>query len=101
MRDYFPKTQDIYQHATQDIFSTTHWNYHHPTYFRGKKDACTTLYSLCSVKKKKIRAVQSGIMKPLVELMADFLSNMVDKLAFVLVEIVEVGTQRQKVACTA
>ncbi|KAL2498163.1 ARM repeat superfamily protein [Abeliophyllum distichum] len=86
--------------------------------FRGKKDACTALYSLCSVKENKIRAVQAGIMKPLVELMADFGSNMVDKLAFVLgqlvstpearaalveeggipvlVEIVEVGTQRQK-----
>ncbi|KAL3603760.1 hypothetical protein D5086_004619 [Populus alba] len=66
----------------------------------------------------KIRAVQAGIMKPLVELMADFESNMVDKSAFVLsmlvtvpeaktavveeagipvlVEIVEVGSQRQK-----
>ncbi|KAJ6321018.1 hypothetical protein OIU76_006356 [Salix suchowensis] len=64
------------------------------------------------------RAVQAGIMKPLVELMADFGSNMVDKSAFVLsllitvpeaktavveeagipvlVEIVEVGSQRQK-----
>ncbi|KAF9668478.1 hypothetical protein SADUNF_Sadunf14G0007700 [Salix dunnii] len=86
--------------------------------FRGKKDAATALYSLCSVKENKIRAVQAGIMKPLVELMADFGSNMVDKSAFVLsllitvpeaktavveeagipvlVEIVEVGSQRQK-----
>ena len=86
--------------------------------FRGKKDASTALYSLCSVKDNKVRAVQAGIMKPLVELMADFQSNMVDKSAFVLsllvsvaearaalvdeggipvlVEIVEVGTQRQK-----
>ncbi|CAN1192271.1 U-box domain-containing protein 3 [Linum perenne] len=65
-----------------------------------------------------MRAVQAGIMKPLVELMADFGSNMVDKAAYVLsvlvsvpearsslveeagipvmVEIVEVGSQRQK-----
>lgn len=85
---------------------------------RGKKDACTALYSLCTVKENKIRAVQAGIMKPLVEMMADLGSNMVDKSAFVLsllvsvaearaalvdeggipvlVEIVEVGTQRQK-----
>ncbi|KAF3446553.1 hypothetical protein FNV43_RR11733 [Rhamnella rubrinervis] len=86
--------------------------------FRGKKDASTALYSLCSVKENKIRAVQAGIMKPLVELMADFGSNMVDKSAYVLsmlvpvpeartamvdeggipvmVEIIEVGSQRQK-----
>ncbi|KAI3726616.1 hypothetical protein L1987_66414 [Smallanthus sonchifolius] len=85
---------------------------------RGKKDASTALYSLCSVKENKIRAVEAGIMKPLVELMADLVSNMVDKAAFVvsilvstaearaalveeggipvLVEIVEVGSQRQK-----
>lgn len=86
--------------------------------FRGKKDASTALYSLCSVKENKIRAVEAGIMKPLVELMADLGSNMVDKSAFVmsvvvtvtearkalveeggipvLVEIIEVGSQRQK-----
>ncbi|XP_015900564.3 U-box domain-containing protein 4 [Ziziphus jujuba] len=86
--------------------------------FRGKKDASTALYSLCSVRENKIRAVQAGIMKPLVELMADFDANMVDKSAYVLsmlvslpeartalvdeggipvlVEIIEVGSQRQK-----
>ncbi|GFZ10160.1 ARM repeat superfamily protein [Actinidia rufa] len=86
--------------------------------FRGKKDASTALYTLCAVKENKIRAVESGIMKPLVELMADFGSNMVDKSAFVLtvlvtiaegraalveeggipvlVEIIEVGSERQK-----
>ncbi|XP_059460217.1 U-box domain-containing protein 4 [Corylus avellana] len=86
--------------------------------FRGKKDASTALYLLCSVKENKIRAVQAGIMKPLVELMADFSSNMVDKSAYVMgllvsvpdaraalvdeggipvvVEIIEVGSQRQK-----
>ncbi|KAL8126991.1 U-box domain-containing protein 14-like [Apium graveolens] len=85
---------------------------------RGKKDACTALYSLCSVKDNRIRAVGAGIMKVLVELMADFGSNMVDKCGFVmsllvvemegrvavveeggipvLVEIIEVGSQRQK-----
>ncbi|GMP45499.1 hypothetical protein CsSME_00014007 [Camellia sinensis var. sinensis] len=86
--------------------------------FRGKKDASTALYLLCSVKENKIRAVEAGIMKPLVELMADFESDMVDKSAFVmnvlvsvpeartalvveggipvLVEIIEVGSARQK-----
>ncbi|KAI4316619.1 hypothetical protein L6164_024583 [Bauhinia variegata] len=85
---------------------------------RGKKDASTALYSLCSVKENKIRAVRAGIMKPLAELMADFGSSMVDKSAYVLsllvsipeartslvdeggipvlVEIIEVGSQRQK-----
>ncbi|KAE8725756.1 U-box domain-containing protein 4 [Hibiscus syriacus] len=86
--------------------------------FRGKKDASTALYSLCTVRENKIKAVEARIMKPLVELMADFGSNMVDKSAFVLsvlvtvpeaktalveeggipvlVEIIEVGSQRQK-----
>lgn len=90
---------------------------------RGKKDACTALYSLCSVKENKIKAVEAGIMRPLVEMMADLSANMVDKAAFVLnllvslsdaraalvnecgipvlVEIVEVGTQRQKEVATA
>lgn len=85
---------------------------------RGKKDASTALFCLCTVKENKIRALKAGVMKPLVELMADFSSHMVDKSAFVmsvlisiaearaavveeggipvLVEIVEVGTQRQK-----
>jgi len=62
--------------------------------FRGKKDASTALYSLCSVKENKIRAVESGIMKPLVELMADFGSNMVDKSAYVVSELVRVGEAR-------
>ncbi|GAB2269634.1 U-box domain-containing protein 3 [Dionaea muscipula] len=86
--------------------------------FRGKKDASTALFSLCSLKENKVKAVQAGIMKPLVESMADLRSNMVDKSACVvnlvvgveegraalveeggipvLVELVEVGTQRQK-----
>ncbi|KAI3506478.1 hypothetical protein L1887_28837 [Cichorium endivia] len=77
-----------------------------------------TLYSLGSVKENKIWAVQAWIMKPLVKLVVDFGSNMVDKSAFVmsilvstlearaalveeggisvLVEIIEVGSQRQK-----
>lgn len=90
---------------------------------RGKKDAATALYTLCSVDENKIRAVQAEIMRPLVELMADFGSSMVDKAAFVmnqlvavpeartsvveeggipvLVEIVEVGSQRQKETAAA
>ncbi|KAG4389219.1 hypothetical protein AAZX31_06G042600 [Glycine max] len=85
---------------------------------RGKKDAATALYALCSAKENKVRAVRAGIMRGLVELMADLGSSMVDKAVYVvsvvvgvaearaalveeggipvLVEIVEVGTQRQK-----
>jgi len=48
------------------------------------------------VNENKLRAVKAGIMKVLVKLMANFKSNMVDKSAYVLVEIVEVRTQRQK-----
>ncbi|KAK9164329.1 hypothetical protein Syun_005231 [Stephania yunnanensis] len=62
--------------------------------FRGKKDASTALYSLCAVKENKIRAVKSGIMRALVELMADFGSGMVDKAAFVLSELVSVREGR-------
>lgn len=86
--------------------------------FRGKKDASAALYTLCSARENKTCAVQAGIMKPLLELMADPDSGMVDKAAFVmnalvsspearaavvaeggipvLVEIVEVGLQKQK-----
>lgn len=86
---------------------------------RGMKDAATALYSLCSLRENKIRAVHAGLMRPLVELMADLDSSMVDKAALVarvlvtgldeavsalveeggipvLVEMVEVGSQRQK-----
>ena len=35
--------------------------------FRGKKYTLSALNSLCSVKENKIRAVQAGMMKPLVE----------------------------------
>ncbi|KAF9600689.1 hypothetical protein IFM89_011360 [Coptis chinensis] len=90
---------------------------------RGKKDSSTALYSLCSMKENKIRAIEAGIMKPLLDLMADFESGMVDKAASVLnilvsfkegkealvkedgipvlVEIVEVGSNRQKEIATA
>ncbi|KAM1464889.1 hypothetical protein EV1_043203 [Malus domestica] len=54
----------------------------------------TTLYSLYSVKENKIRVVQSGIMKPLVELMADFGLNMVDKSAYVVSVLVSVSEAR-------
>ncbi|EHA8589930.1 U-box domain-containing protein 4 [Cocos nucifera] len=89
---------------------------------RGKKDASTALYSLCSTRENKIRAVKEGVMRPLLELMADPESGMVDKAAYVLnslvavaegraaaveeagipvlVEMVEVGTQRQKEIAT-
>ncbi|KAK1292447.1 U-box domain-containing protein 14 [Acorus calamus] len=85
---------------------------------RGKKDAATALYMLCSLRENKIRAVQSGIMRPLLELLADPDSMMLEKAAMVvkilvtvpegktalveengiavLVEIVEVGSQKLK-----
>lgn len=85
---------------------------------RGRKDASTALYSLCSTKENKIRAVKAGIVRPLLDLMADSEYGMVDKAAYVLnavvgvpeglaaavqedgipvlVEVVEIGTPRQK-----
>ncbi|KAF8102490.1 hypothetical protein N665_0198s0190 [Sinapis alba] len=51
---------------------------------RAKKDTSTALYSLCSANENKIRAVLSRIMKPLVELMADSESSMVDKSVYVM-----------------
>ncbi|GJY38011.1 U-box domain-containing protein 4 [Tanacetum coccineum] len=37
---------------------------------RGKKDALTTLYKLCSIKTNKKRALAAGLVKPLVDLVA-------------------------------
>ncbi|KAM2067200.1 hypothetical protein ACFX1T_043560 [Malus domestica] len=62
--------------------------------FAGRMTRLTALYSLYSVKENKIRVVQPGIMKPLVELMADFGSNMVDKSAYVLSVLVSVSKAR-------
>ncbi|KAK9269823.1 hypothetical protein L1049_025396 [Liquidambar formosana] len=59
-----------------------------------KKDALTALYSLCLVKENKLRAVHAGIMKPLMELMVDFGSNMVDKSTYVLCILVLVQEAR-------
>ncbi|XP_072974045.1 U-box domain-containing protein 14 [Typha angustifolia] len=91
---------------------------------RGKKDASTALYALCagSSRDNKIRAVEAGVVRPLLDLMADPDSGMVDKAAFVLnavivtaegrvaavdeggipvlVEMVEVGSPRQKEIAT-
>ncbi|KAH7653937.1 Armadillo-like helical-containing protein [Dioscorea alata] len=85
---------------------------------RAKKDAITALYALCSISENKIRAVEAGIMKPLLEMMAETDGELVDKAGCVLrkvtgeekgrvaavsdggipvlVEVIEVGTQRQK-----
>lgn len=38
---------------------------------RGKKDALTTLYKLCSIKCNKERAVSAGAVKPLVALVVE------------------------------
>ncbi|KAJ3673167.1 hypothetical protein LUZ60_006541 [Juncus effusus] len=90
---------------------------------RGKKDAATALYALCaSPKENKLRAVESGAIRLLLELMADPESGMVDKAAYVLhalvtlnegrdsavqeggvpvlVEMVEAGSLRQKEIAT-
>jgi hypothetical protein len=90
---------------------------------QGKKDAATALYALCSgARKNRQRAVETGAMRPLLDLMADPESGMVDKAAYVLhslgssgegraaaveegsipvlVEMVEVGTSRQKEIAT-
>ncbi|KAH7665327.1 Armadillo-like helical-containing protein [Dioscorea alata] len=90
---------------------------------RAKKDAATALYALCSVKENKIRAVEAGIVRPLLEMMAETEGGMVDKAGCVLgrvateevgraaaveeggipvlVEVVEIGTQRQKEIATS
>lgn len=90
---------------------------------RGKKDAATTLYALCAgSRENKLQAVHHGAVRPLLELMADSESGMVDKAAYVLyalvmtsegrdvavqeggipvlVEMVEAGTPRQKEIAT-
>jgi hypothetical protein len=90
---------------------------------RGKKDAATALYALCSgARENRQRAVEAGAVRPLLDLMADPESGMVDKAAYVLhsllgsgdgraaaveeggipvlVEMVEVGTSRQKEIAT-
>ncbi|KAF3779100.1 U-box domain-containing protein 4 [Nymphaea thermarum] len=85
---------------------------------RGKKDAAGALYAMTTMKENKLRAVEAGVMRSLVDLMSDFEYGMVDKAALVtqnlvslpqartalveeggipvVVEAVEVGTQRQK-----
>ena len=90
---------------------------------RGKKDAATALYALCSgARENRQRAVEAGAVRPLLDLMADPESGMVDKAAYVLhslvgsgegraaaveeggipvlVEMVEVGSSRQKEIAT-
>ena len=90
---------------------------------RGKKDAATALYALCSgARENRLRAVEAGAVRPLLDLMSDPESGMVDKAAYVLhslvgfaegrsatveeggipvlVEMVEVGTSRQKEIAT-
>ncbi|WOK92358.1 hypothetical protein Cni_G01049 [Canna indica] len=85
---------------------------------RGKKDAATALFTLFANKENRARAVEAGVVRPLLDLMADPESEMVDKAAYVLhrvltvpegrtatveesglpvlVEMVEVGSRRQK-----
>ncbi|THU59361.1 hypothetical protein C4D60_Mb07t01350 [Musa balbisiana] len=85
---------------------------------RGKKDAATALFTLLASKENSSRAVEAGVVRPLLDLMADPESGMVDKAAYVLhrvlalpegraaavdegglpvlVEMVDVGSQRQK-----
>ncbi|RWV96552.1 hypothetical protein GW17_00040726 [Ensete ventricosum] len=85
---------------------------------RGKKDAATALFTLLASKENSSRAVEAGVVRPLLDLMADPESDMADKAAYVLhrvlalpegraaavdegglpvlVEMVDVGSQRQK-----
>lgn len=90
---------------------------------RGKKDAATALYAVCNgARENRLRAVEAGAVRPLLDLMSDPESGMVDKAAYVLhslvgfaegrsaaveeggipvlVEMVEVGTSRQKEIAT-
>ncbi|XP_039772164.1 U-box domain-containing protein 2-like [Panicum virgatum] len=89
----------------------------------GRKDAATALYALCGgARENRGRAVEAGVVRPLLDLMANPESGMVDKAAYVLhslvgssegrsaavkeggihvlVEMVEAGTSRQKEIAT-
>ncbi|KAI4976714.1 hypothetical protein ZWY2020_050321 [Hordeum vulgare] len=90
---------------------------------RGKKDAATALYALCSgARENRLRTVEAGAVTPLLDFMSDPESGMVDKTAYalysllgfaegrsatveeggisILLELVEVGTSRQKEIAT-
>uniref|UniRef100_A0A0E0KFE2 U-box domain-containing protein n=1 Tax=Oryza punctata TaxID=4537 RepID=A0A0E0KFE2_ORYPU len=90
---------------------------------RGKKDAATALYALCSgARENRSRAVEAGAVRALLDLMAEPERGMVDKAAYVLhalvgtaegraaavaeggvpvlVEMVEAGTPRQREMAT-
>ncbi|KAI4991397.1 hypothetical protein ZWY2020_039768 [Hordeum vulgare] len=90
---------------------------------RGKKDAATALYALCSgARENRLRTVEAGAVTPLLDFMSDPESGMVDKAAYalysllgfaegrsatveeggisILLELVEVGTSRQKEIAT-
>ncbi|OAY85834.1 U-box domain-containing protein 4 [Ananas comosus] len=94
---------------------------------RGKKDAAAALFALCcggggGARENRARAVEAGAVRPLLDLMAEPESGMVDKAAYVLnalaasaegraaavedggipvlVEMVEAGTPRQKEIAT-
>jgi hypothetical protein len=52
---------------------------------RGKKDAATALFALCSgAPENRQRVVETGAVRPLLDLMADPESSMVEKAAYVL-----------------
>ncbi|THU58941.1 hypothetical protein C4D60_Mb03t19780 [Musa balbisiana] len=60
----------------------------------GKKDAATALFALLASRENKARAVEAGIVRSLLDLMADPDSGMVDKAAYVLNVVVEVAEGR-------
>jgi hypothetical protein len=64
---------------------------------RGKKDALTTLYKLCSIRPNKERAVSAGAVKPLVELVAEQGSGMAEKAMVVLSSLAGIEEGREAI----
>jgi hypothetical protein len=62
---------------------------------RGKKDAATALYALCSsARENRQHGVETGAVRPLLDLMADLKSGMMDKAAYILHSLVNSGEGR-------
>lgn len=65
---------------------------------RGKKDAATALYVLCSsTKDDKRRAVKAGIVRPLLDMISDVESEMINKALYVLAAVIAVTEAKGKV----
>ncbi|CAN4106683.1 unnamed protein product [Withania somnifera] len=64
---------------------------------RGKKDALTTLYKLCSVRLNKERSVSAGVVKPLVGLVCEEGMGLAEKAMVVLSSVAGIETGRESI----